>query len=234
MKKISYALMGATLLTSVAMASDVTPMPALSPVCNFSGFYSGLTFGHASGHSRLKANPVELDFALKGMNGGVFLGYGKELSTSRVYLGLEAAYLMSGEKLETKFNLPATATDRVSGEVKASLKKKSSLEVAARVGIAMNNALPYVKVGVVNSQFQLKGSVAPSVAAAPLVPVAVSEKMRLNGLVVGAGIDLKLSRNMMMGLGYTYTTYKHFRKNANIQDVKPVSHNVMFRLGYAF
>ncbi|MGL4426845.1 MAG: outer membrane protein [Alphaproteobacteria bacterium] len=235
MKKISYALVGATLLTSAAMASDMTPMPALSPKCNFSGFYSGLTFGHASGHSSLKVDPVKLDLALKGMNGGVFLGYGKELGTSRVYLGLEAAYLMSGEKMEAKFDLPATAAAPVSGEAKASFKKKSSLEVAARMGIAMNNAMPYIKAGIVNSQFQLKGSVAPSVAAgAPLVPVAFSEKMRLNGLVVGAGIDLKVSRNMMMGLGYTYTTYKAFEKNANVKNLKPVSHNVMFRLGYAF
>ncbi|MGL4825094.1 MAG: hypothetical protein ACRC4G_02725, partial [Alphaproteobacteria bacterium] len=64
MKKISYALMGATLLTSAAMASDVTPMPALSPACSFSGFYSGLTFGHASGHSSLKIDPVRFDLAL--------------------------------------------------------------------------------------------------------------------------------------------------------------------------
>lgn len=235
MKKISYALMGATLLTSVAMASDVTPMSALSPACSFSGFYSGLTFGHASGISSLKVDSAKLDLAIKGMNGGVFFGYGKELGTSRVYLGLEAACLMSGEKLEVKFDLPATAAAPVSGEAKASLKKKSSLEVATRMGIAMNNAMPYVKVGVVNSQFQLKGSVAPSVAAgAALAPVAISEKIRLNGLVVGAGIDLKVSRNMMMGLGYTYTTYKAFTKNSNIEDLKPVSHNVMFRLGYAF
>ncbi|MGL5720520.1 MAG: outer membrane protein, partial [Alphaproteobacteria bacterium] len=200
----------------------------------FSGFYSGLTIGHASGHSNVKVDPVKLDLALKGMNGGVFLGYGKELGTSRVYLGLEAAYLMSGEKMEAKFDLPATAAAPVSGEVKASFKKKSSLEVAARMGIAMNNAMTYIKAGIVNSQFQLKGSIAPSVAAAPLVPVAFSEKMRLNGLVVGAGIDLKVSRNMMMGLGYTYTTYKAFNKNPNVKDIKPFSHNVMFRLGYAF
>ncbi|MGL4371798.1 MAG: hypothetical protein ACRCTK_04000, partial [Alphaproteobacteria bacterium] len=73
MKKISYALTGATLLTSAAMASDMPPMPALSTACSFSGFYSGLTFGHASGHSNVKVDPVKLDLALKGMNGGVFL-----------------------------------------------------------------------------------------------------------------------------------------------------------------
>ncbi|MGL5784931.1 MAG: outer membrane protein [Alphaproteobacteria bacterium] len=252
MKKISYALLGATLLTSVAMASDMTPMPALSPACNFSGFYSGLTFGHASGHASIKVDPLKLDLAVKGMNGGVFLGYGKELGTSRVYLGLEAAYLMSGEKLEVKFSLPnaeaidaalnaggdEATVDGVRGAVRAvgldstelSLKKKSSIEVAARMGIAMNNAMPYVKAGVVNSQFQLKGSVVSAGAA----PAAISEKMRLNGFVVGAGVDLKVSRNMMMGLGYTYTTYKHFTKNARVQDIMPVSHNVMFRLGYAF
>ncbi|MGL4824819.1 MAG: outer membrane protein, partial [Alphaproteobacteria bacterium] len=207
-------------------------------------------FGHASGHSSLKIDPVRFDLALKGMNGGVFLGYGKELGTSRVYLGLEAAYLMSGEKMEIKFDLPGTpavagvpaaggapailAAPAVLGDtVELSLKKKNSIEVAARMGIAMNNAMPYIKAGIVNSQFQLKGSVAPSVAAGG-APAPFSEKVRLNGLVVGAGIDLKVSRNVMMGLGYTYTTYKAFEKNANVKNLKPVSHNVMFRLGYAF
>ncbi|MGL5720519.1 MAG: outer membrane protein [Alphaproteobacteria bacterium] len=308
MKKISYALTGATLLASVAMASDMKPVPALSPKCDFSGFYSGLTFGHASGHSNVKVDPVKFDFALKGMNGGVFLGFGKKLGINRFYLGIEAAYLRSGEKLETEFSLPPTASINTafntavtnvaaanavartgaanaartaavaaangiraaaggvitaavntaaanaanaaragipapvqvpfpvlaSGNAELSLKKKSSLEVAARMGIVMNNAMPYVKVGIVNSQFQLKGSVTPATHVVPMATSTINEKMRLNGLVVGAGIDLKVSRNMMMGLGYTYTTYKAFTKNADVQSIKPVSHNVMFRLGYAF
>ncbi len=407
MKKISYALVGATLLMSMAMASDMKPMPALSPKCDFSGFYSGLTFGHASGNSNVKVDPVAFDFALKGMNGGVFLGFGKKLGTSRVYLGIEVAYLRSGEKLETEFSLPPTAAINTafntavtnvaaanaaalnaivnaagtaagtaaaavalnaivnaagsiaataivnavippgvappgvaaaarvaargaaranplntslantianfaagattaavtnalatvsaagvpspttvaanaaratvataggvgvagvaavraaaraagsaaaaavravavaapiplpvlaSGNAELSLKKKSSLEVVARMGIVMNNAMPYVKVGIVNSQFQLKGSVTPATHLAPATST-VNEKMRLNGLVAGAGIDFKVSRNVMMGLGYTYTTYKTFNKNANVENLKPVSHNVMFRLGYAF
>jgi opacity protein-like surface antigen len=407
MKKISYALTGATLLTSVTWASDMKPVPALSPKCDFSGFYSGLTFGQASAHSNVKIDPVEFDLAFKGMNGGVFLGFGKKLGTSRLYLGIEAAYLRSGEKLEMEFSLPpstvinavmnanaaaaaaaaaaagtaagtaasaaagtaalnaiannagsiaattifnisrgnsrgnsristraairaaraaaradaranplniffanaaanfaagatttavtnalapatvsatgvpspatvaanaaratvanaggggaavraaaraagtaAAAAVRAavraaapiplpvlaSGNAELSLKKKSSLEVVARMGIVMNNAMPYVKVGIVNSQFQLKGSVTP---ATHLVPATytVNEKIRLNGLVVGAGIDFKVSRSMMMGLGYNYISYKAFTKNADVQSIKPVSHNVMFRLGYAF
>lgn len=233
MKKISCALMGATLLTSMAMASDASPMPALSPASNFSGFYSGLTFGQGSGHSTIEIDSVKSDFALKGMNGGVFLGYGKELGTSRVYLGLEAAYLMSGEKLEAKFELPGTPrTSKVLGDaVEISLKKKRSLEIAARVGVVMNNTMPYIKIGVASSQFQLKGS---SLIPSGGTSSPLDGKKRSNGLVVGTGIDLKISRNMMMGLGYTYTAYKAFTKNANVQDMKPVSHNVMFRLGYVF
>ncbi|MGL5720299.1 MAG: outer membrane protein [Alphaproteobacteria bacterium] len=245
MKKISYALLGSALLTSVAQAEDATahaPMSASAPTsaCNFSGFYMGLGLGYgvtkgkhhetymAGGlSSTLNGEPTVMD----GATGGIFAGYGKEMGASRVYLGLEAAYLLSGEKFTYKNDTLGLAYNH---------KKKDTLELAFRLGVAMNNALPYVKVGFASSKFEL-GTLDGSFKM-------VKDSKRANGFLVGAGIDLKVSRNVMAGLAYTYTTYKDVKSKTlhnginpisptdslNIKNGKPTSHAAMLRIAYTF
>jgi outer membrane immunogenic protein len=250
MKKISYALLGTALLTSVAaQAEEPTSTGSVSvgtsaPACNFSGFYLGLGLGYDSTSGKIEGTSTAAGAStsdnrlsvMKGVNGGVFAGYGKEMGASRVYLGLEASYLLSGEKVNHE-----------DLQVTFSTKKKDTLELAFRLGVAMNNALPYVKVGFANSKFEFS-SLAYN-AAVPSVFGPFKESKRLNGFLVGTGIDLKVSRNMMMGLGYTYTMYKDQKSkqysidgvlapaasdNVSFQNKKPTSHNVMLRAAYTF
>jgi opacity protein-like surface antigen len=345
MKKISYALLStAFLTTSAAMATDVTSMPALSPSYNFSGVYTGLTLGHTSGGLNVKFDGRKSDLVLKGVNGGVFAGYGKVMGA--FYVGGEVSYTRSGEKANEILNVSyatleaakaevtrtgaASAAAEASPEVvaarttavaaservqqagerrdeaqerletataaavdaaavdaaavdaaaaaaaaedvdtadaglvtarqelaeaqghqetanqalttatalitaaataqatvtalatpqKLSIKKTDSIEAVARLGVVVNQTtLPYLKVGVVSSQFK-SGNVSK----------------RLSGLVVGAGVDFKVSPKVMMGLGYSYATYKKLEtKLAGLPvEVKPVSHNVMVRVAYHF
>ncbi|MGL4824599.1 MAG: outer membrane protein [Alphaproteobacteria bacterium] len=244
MKKISYALLGTALLTSVAaQAEDATthaPVAASAPTpaCNFSGFYVGLGLGYGVTKGDMEETTVtasvpvinKAPMVLNGVTGGIFAGYGKEMGASRVYLGLEAAYLLSGGKAE--YDHPNTDFG---------MKKKDTLELGLRLGVAMNNALPYVKVGFASSKFE--GQVL-DMNADP-----VKESKRLNGFVIGTGIDLKVSRNVMMGLGYTYTMYKDHKSklfadgtgtpvsvtdNVHFKNKKPTSHTAMLRIAYTF
>ncbi|MGL4371161.1 MAG: outer membrane protein, partial [Alphaproteobacteria bacterium] len=74
--------------------------------------------------------PSKLSSALKGINGGVFAGYGKQWN--RFYLGLEATYLLSNEK--------ATLDS-------LTFRKKNTAEIAIRPGFVVGHALFYGKIG---------------------------------------------------------------------------------------
>ncbi|MGL4371449.1 MAG: outer membrane protein, partial [Alphaproteobacteria bacterium] len=127
-------------------------------------------------------------------------------------------------------------------------KKKDSLELAFRMGVAMNNALPYLKVGFASSKFDVDGKL-PRINAGAFVYDLHKKSKRLNGFLIGTGIDLKVSRNVMMGLAYTYTMYKDLKNEMLSPDggttaatatdhkkysSKPASHNAMLRIAYTF
>ena len=245
MKKMSYALLGAGLLTSTLVKAEEASFAA-APVaapCNFSGAYVGLTFGQsitkygnflqdgqigggapANYEASSKQNPLA-----SGFTGGIFAGWGKEFA-SRLYAGLELSYLMDTAKVKA---LDIAAAETVQ------LKKKDTFEAALRLGMAMNNALPYIKVGFANSKFE--NSFENTVGK-------LKESKRLNGFVVGAGIDMKVAPKMMVGLGYTYTAFKKWKgkkvspsaaamdptTNHMKHEMKPTSHNIMLRVAYTF
>lgn len=248
MKKNSYALLGSAFLTSVAaQAEDATahaPVSAAAPTsaCNFSGFYMVLGLEYSNTKHDFKsievvagaaANLPRNSYAADSITGGIFAGYGKEMGSSRVYLGLEAAYLFASEKSKNLF---------------ADLKKKDSLELALRMGVAMNDALPYLKVGFASSKFDVDGKL-PRVVAGALVYDLHEKSERLNGFLLGAGIDLKVSRNVMVGLAYTYTMYNDLKNEMLSPDngitaatavnhkkyrSKPTSRNAILRIAYTF
>lgn len=243
MKKLSYALLGTTLLGAAAHAEEAASFSA-APVaapCNFSGAYVGLTFGMGlTKHGKFlqeqnvagaetpspEQNPLASGFA-----GGIFAGYGKEFA-SRFYAGLELSYLMDIAKVKALDTAPDETVE---------LKKKDTFEAAVRLGLAMNNVLPYIKVGFANSKFQTKFENGENPAK------VFNQSKRLNGFVVGAGIDMKVSPKLMAGLGYTYTAYKKLKGKDVTPDggdvvadnylrngYKPTSHNIMLRVAYTF
>ncbi|MGL5784644.1 MAG: outer membrane protein [Alphaproteobacteria bacterium] len=248
MKKISYALLGTALLTSVAaQAEDAAahaPISAAAPTsaCNFSGFYAGLGLGYGATKHDYKSERLTAgvssqntheNYAANGVTGGIFAGYGKEMGSSRVYLGLEAAYLFASEKSQNLFG---------------GFKKKDGFELALRLGMAMNNALPYLKIGFASTKFDVEGKLLLADNSARIIH---KKSKRLSGFLIGAGIDLKMSRNVMMGLAYTYTMYKDLKSGQLSPDNaapptaptagdhvhyknKPASHGAMLRIAYTF
>ena len=199
MKRVVCGLATGLFVSNFAMADQVVQLPA--PACSFSGFYGGVALGYGVTDSALSNRGDVVHFSVKGPLGGLFLGYGQEVGSSRVYLGLEFSALLSGEKGELK---------------KIKLKKVSTVEIAPRFGVVLNNALVYVKVGFVSSKFKTD-----------------NDKQSFSGLVFGTGIDLKLSRHMFAGLGCAHTIYGK-KIDGNNNAARPISHDVMLRVGYQF
>lgn len=226
-----------------ATPSLVKAEEAISPSspCNFSGAYVGLMAGYGVTKDTFQqvgktgGNPSESakqNAGMDGFVGGLFAGWGKEFA-SRFYGGFELSFAMNSQKAKDLLN--------AWGHPKVNLEKKDALDVAVRLGYAMNNTLPYLKLGWSNAKFKTDTK---SLDGAN----KINETKRLNGFLVGVGMDVKLSAKMLMGLEYTYVGYgkwkgKHFaRERANplnadnylAHERKPISHNVMLRLAYTF
>ncbi|MGL4426581.1 MAG: outer membrane protein [Alphaproteobacteria bacterium] len=229
-KSIVYsAFLSSALVASGAFANDsaMQPAPAKNP-CHMGGFYIGAAVGYGSHKAKTdqKLTSVSLadtythknDLSLDGANGGLFLGYGKEFGGSRVYLGLEFGYFMDGSKGKREY----TPSTLVEGDLlKTEAKRKDGLELAARMGLIFNQTMPYIKLGWANTKVEATQLVVADAGAAPIPQF--NQKFlnkRLNGFLVGAGIDMKLNRNLIAGLEYTYATYQ---KKGTLQSVDGTS-----------
>lgn len=144
---------------------------------------------------------VKLKAVFKGIQGGIFVSYGKQWG--RVYLGLEATYLLSNEKA----NLGGLG-----------FHKKNTTEVTIRSGFALGHALFYGKLSFLNSQFQLVGK--------PLYFKGTSWGL-------GADIKILPRVLLGFGYAYdVYEKKQSIDTNGSFLNLKPTSHRVMLRVGY--
>lgn len=216
-KSIVYsAFLSSALVASGAFANDgaMQPAPAKNP-CHMGGFYIGAAVGYGSHKARTDQNLTSValatttlhknDLSLDGANGGLFLGYGKEFGGSRVYLGLEFGYFLDGSK--GKYEYVPGALAAPGDLLKTEAKRKDGMELAARMGLIFNQTMPYIKLGWANTRVEATQVVASDALATTLLTQKFLNK-RLNGLLVGAGIDMKLNRNLIAGLEYTFATYQ--------------------------
>ena len=223
------------------------PVMANNPCC-FGGFYMGAAIGYGSHKARTDqtlattiysqnaapgdtATPITRsylnDLSLDGINGGLYAGYGKEWGCSRVYLGLEAGYFFDGSKGKYTYTPTANAIGDV---LRTEVKRKDGIEFAARMGWVFNQTMPYIKLGWANTKLEATQITVPhngvaavpgpgvdSTAQPPLTQKFLSK--RVNGFLVGAGIDMKLNRCWIAGLEYTYTRYQKKRGPLQIANV---------------
>jgi opacity protein-like surface antigen len=238
LKKISYTCLSVVCFSVIEATAEKSDACHMS---SFNGFYAGLMFGESisknSYEARNQTNVLNAQTAvLEDLDAGFFAGWGKELATSQVYLGLEAAYLLIGGK---------SKVPDLSGNETTEIKRKDSFELSCRLGFVLNKTLPYIKIGYASTKFQVD-TLVPSAANVIDKPANISD--RLNGFVTGVGMDHKLSQKLMIGLGYTYVAYSKQSKQFSVDggttpispnnylgiQNKPNTHNVMLRLGYTF
>lgn len=224
MKKMMLAFLGALTFTSVASAEEVAMPAAQGSACGFSGLYTGLGLGYDFGKVSLTNGLGGASVSPKGFGGGLFAGWGTELS--KIYLGIELGYYLSAaKKTETATSGSSTADIET--------KIKDRIEVAARIGYSMGKMLPYVKVGYGWSQ----GAATDKASGAKILD------KRVAGLVFGAGLDYKINQKLLVGLSYTYadlekkftvTTGSGASASTISNKAKLTDNNIMLRVAYQF
>ncbi len=167
-----------------------------------------------------------------GVNGGIYIGVGLFPKFYKpLFFGLEASGTLSN--LEAT-DIRATAVKRASD--KLSLKQGQSFALSLRTGILLNNSvLPYFKVGVASTRWKVESSYN---FLAIRNPYAKTERY-LTGLIIGVGVDIPVTKNLVFGLEGNHTRYQeinHFHPNVNPADVnfnlRPNTTSINLRLSW--
>lgn len=143
--------------------------PAMAQAQDWTGAYGGLTFGGADIDATVKATDPDLELEGDGSSLGIFAGYNYQMGNI-VYGG--------------EFDLDGTEYEVADGLVKVD----STVRLKARVGTPVGNGLVYGVVGAV-------GATSNSVVA-PLGDFRIKDGL---GGLIGAGYDMKLSENLLIG-----------------------------------
>jgi len=202
MKKITYALITSVLLTPAAFAND-TMSTNPSTCANFSGVTAGALLGYGSGNAHTTLYPTvngvtqgttRADVSLNGINGGVIVGWGKTVSRSKVYVGLEGSYIFDGSKgkLVSPVTSPAVPPPVASG-ANVLIKSKDSVDINLSLGLVFANSLVRISGGWANRK----------ITAANYNTRFIDK--RCNGWNAGGGIDTKVTPHVLVGMRYTYT-----------------------------
>jgi outer membrane immunogenic protein len=179
--------------------NEVPPCKMLSD-----GFYAGLGISYDSYRVRQSTvfgaagltfafNPA---FAARGVDGDVFLGYGRDFDM--FYIGLEGNYDYSGAN--STFGLGDVATI-----YNSTFRARSSWGIGVLPGVKVNEGtLLYVRLGYIDTQFRTKQSL-------PLVPFTGGNTTNwTSGFRGGLGMETVLCDNFSLRGEYDYSTYSSF------------------------
>lgn len=248
----------------VAAVAALVTATAADAKTNFSGGYVGGNIGYAFGKTKVDSKGAA-DWAAipgdskatfnsshssKGVTGGLHLGYGAFVSKD-IYMGLEGFGSFDSVDMGTKVQAVVTAGNP-NDAISTSSKKKNSLGIAARMGTQVGQGLLYGTVGYVSSKFDNAAVASTDDNKNPEVDNlglgSVSQSKRLNGLMLGAGYEMDIAKNVRAGIQYKYTTYSRHNmvlnstpvvdkpeiKGNSTISVKPSDHTVALRVSYAF
>lgn len=200
------------------------PAAAAVVVYNWQGAYAGINAGYGWGNVKSTGQSLTTDgrafglpagtftpaqtFAgadgsgsLDGATVGGFAGYNWEFN--RIVVGAETEFYWSDFKSGSAFSGSALGP-----QYATSIKGDFGGATVARVGYDLGNYLPYVKAGVGYQHFDTGLSVTPGAAGHPTGPAltAGADKWQV-GWVVGAGLDVKVAGNWLLGVDYTHADY---------------------------
>lgn len=225
------------LLTTALVAATSTASMASG---FFVGAYGGVSsVGTKVSNGEINSNvPVLLatftnDLSGVGGQGGLVLGYDYACENGFV-LGLDVFGQVGNAKGDSINRTNAGIN------VEISSKQKHAFGVAARLGYRFDTTQAYIKLGYSHSRFD--AYVYPR-ANNPNIPAATTQKLNLNGFIVGVGADMPVGESMTVGFSYDFTTYKGKRYNVQYAaplnqvataDFRPRTHAVNLVLKYKF
>lgn len=176
----------------------------------FKGFHIGGNLGYESGFANERFNTTAGGVAVSasdkssfdGIDGGINLGYTHVFCGTPLALGLEGLANWSNVKSHRKFS---AAAGGASANFTTEARLKQSFQLVGRLGYVLWRAMPFLKLGWDNSdwEFHAKGTITPG-------PIVLDNKRhkRINGIAYGAGIDISLTNHILAGLEYTRVDFK--------------------------
>ena len=195
------------------------------PVCNecpkaFQGFNVGANIGYGVGGTTTKvkrfgttiinnvlvtqgsqaSNRVDV----RGVDGGLSIGYLHRFCNFVSGIDFTANWVGSNTSAKSVSMTTANGAN-IAGSVTArasyKVRLENSLQLAAKLGWAIDRTLPFIKLGWDNSQWQISGN---AVLGNNSLTRASKDK-RFNAFLWGVGVDFLMTRNFTLGLEYTGT-----------------------------
>lgn len=230
------------LLLTTALVACATTASANEGLGFFAGIYGGYTGSSTTvsatngGAGAANFNAQNADLGGNGGQGGLLLGLNYMLDSGMV-LGLDAF---------GQFGSHEAKVDRGMGAVQFNqrIKQKYAFGIAARLGYMFDTTHAYVKVGWINSRFEMQQArsvVNPAAPAGPLVTLTQQDNKNLNGLLLGVGADMPVGEAVSVGFSYDFSIYRnHTTAMANAANslgqarFKPRTHAFNVVLKYKF
>lgn len=201
----------AFLTTGITTGSLIAPLGA--DKSDFGGFYVGANFGGGFGstNSTLSTfdlqlvNPLiskrEQDLAVKGVRGGIHLGY-DYMVTEMMLIGLEAFGDFSSHTGSVKHVFPN------GDDFSLTLRRRDAFGAALRLGLKLTESTaPYLKIGVESAKWDMQFSTPDNGVGAYDIASNVSSKKRHTGLVLGLGLETRVAKNWRFGVEWNFTKY---------------------------
>jgi opacity protein-like surface antigen len=216
-------------LASSAFAGGYAPA-----VPYFDGFYAGLGGGVVSAMADTKTTAAgavvspgpepansssvaidhDLDLGKHGVNGNVFIGFGKTLG-SAYYLGGELFGNLFSPKMKGSFSASTTI---VTANMQASTKVKSPYSFGGDIRggyLVFPKVMLYVLFGLDYAKFKVNSDISTDLLVrTPIMLDNDFSKWRL-GYMPGVGIELGLCNHLSLRGQYTYTFYPSFSRSVS-------------------
>lgn len=232
-----------------------------APVCNqcpkaFEGFNVGVNIGYGTGGVTTKAKrdvttaigveevrqtaQASSRDNVRGVDGGLSVGYLHRFCNLAAGLDFTANWVgssVSGRGTSKTTAVGPDANGFVTANVAYKTRLENSLQLAAKLGWVIGNALPFIKLGWDNSQWKINGKANFIPSVGQTIVVRGSKNKRLNGFLWGAGIDLLMVRNISLGLEYTGTaagSQKMIQRGSNSISIKPQYNKFALTAKYIF
>lgn len=173
---------------------------------------------------------------LRGVDGGLSVGYLHRFGSLAAGLDFTANWVgsnVSGKATSTTSAQGRAINGKVTANASYKVRLENSLQLAAKLGWVIGQALPFIKLGWDNSQWEVKGIA----SFGPNAAIRGSKEKRLNAFLWGAGVDFLVVRNFTFGLEYTGTvasSEKMIQRNGNSISIKPQYNKFALTTKYIF
>ncbi|MBY0462591.1 MAG: outer membrane beta-barrel protein [Alphaproteobacteria bacterium] len=213
MKKISLvALLLATAGGAVSAAETLVPGCPKA----FQGFHLGGNIGYGVGVANQKFDGTtgvvhtnsKNNLGIKGVDGGIGVGYTHRLGNWALGLAFVANWASSKGQLTTAFDSNTAAANRVKGTRTLKGRLKNALQLYARTGYVIGGqVMPFIGLGWDNASWNQSISETQTNAAGVPHTFSQSRSKRLNGFMWKLGVDFLATKHVVLGFEYTGTIY---------------------------